>query len=208
MKNTYIFDLDGVIVDTAKFHFYAWKQIAEELDLFFNEELNERLKGVSRVKCLDIILESSDKELSENEREAILKRKNEYYLDYIGQLQQSDLMPGVLDLFGKCKENGFHICLGSASKNAEFILDKLNIKHYFDVVVDGNSVSKAKPDPEVFAKSSEILNIPPENCIVFEDSIAGIVAAKNAGMYSVGIGNKDILGNADIVVDDLSKFNM
>ena len=208
MKNVYIFDLDGVIVDTAKFHFLAWKDIAQELDLFFDEELNEQLKGVSRIRCLNIILENSQKTLPEADREDILQRKNNYYLNYISKLEQSDLMPGVLKLLDKCKEESIHICLGSASKNAVPILEKLNIKHYFDVIVDGNNVSKAKPDPEVFSRSSEILKVAPENCIVFEDSIAGIIAAKNAGMYSVGVGSKEVLTEADIVFSDLSKFEL
>ncbi|PJC87209.1 beta-phosphoglucomutase [Vibrio sp. HA2012] len=206
MKNTYIFDLDGVIVDTARYHYLAWKKIADELDIFFDEALNESLKGVSRVECLEILIKYSGIALSDAEKADILSRKNDYYLDFIAQLTHSDLLPGVKALLDRCKDDGIYICLGSASKNAEYILDKLNIKHYFDVIVDGNHVTKAKPDPEVFCRASEALNVPYENCIVFEDSIAGITAAKNAGMYTVGIGSKDVLTEADIVFSDLSDF--
>jgi len=208
MKNVYIFDLDGVIVDTAKFHFQVWKDISQELGLHFDEALNEKLKGVSRGRCLDIILDNTQINLSELERQDILRRKNGYYLNYIRHLNQTDVMPGILNLFNQCKKNGVHICLGSASKNAISILDKLNITHYFDVIIDGNQVSKAKPDPEIFIRSSDILNISPKDCIVFEDSIAGIIAAKNAGMYSVGVGDEKILKEADIVFADLSEFSI
>ncbi len=208
MKNTYIFDLDGVIVDTAKYHYLAWKKITEELGIVFDEEFNERLKGVSRARCLELLTEHSDIVLSDEEKHRILEKKNAYYLDYIAQLNQADLLPGVMKLLEKCKGEHINICLGSASKNANYILDKLDIKHYFDVIVDGNQVTKAKPDPEVFCRASEAMRVSSEDCIVFEDSIAGIIAAKNAGMYAVGIGCKDTLTDADIVFKDLSEFSV
>lgn len=204
----FIFDLDGVIVDTAKFHELAWNKIAEELDIEFSAELNERLKGVSRVRCLEILLENSGQQLSNEKKEEILNKKNQYYLNYIDNISESELLPGVMDLFKRAKQENIHICLGSASKNATFILDKLNITNYFDVVVDGNSVENAKPDPEVFIKSCETLNIKPEQCVVFEDSIAGILAANNAGMYSVGVGKENGLNIANEVHAELTTYKL
>ncbi len=202
----YIFDLDGVIVDTAKFHELAWAKIAQELNIEFNTELNESLKGVSRTRCLEILLENSGKELSEEKKEDVLEKKNQYYLEYIENIDESELLPGVVDLFKKAKDNNIYICLGSASKNAGYILDKLNITDYFDVIIDGNAVTQAKPDPEVFMKSCEALKLHPSQCVVFEDSIAGIQAANNAGMYSVGIGKADNLTSANEVHTELTYF--
>lgn len=202
----YIFDLDGVIVDTAKFHELAWAKIAQELDIEFNEEINESLKGVSRTRCLEILLNNCGKTLSDEIKEEVLNKKNQYYLDYVADINESELLPGVIDLFNRAKENDIHICLGSASKNAVYILDKLNITQYFDVIVDGNSVTNAKPDPEVFLKSCEELKIHPSECVVFEDSIAGILAANNAGMYSVGIGEECNLNSANEVHAELTTF--
>ncbi len=202
----YIFDLDGVIVDTAKFHEMAWAKVTKELDIEFNEEINESLKGVSRTRCLEILLENSGKTLSEDKKEEILTKKNQYYLDYIADIDESELLPGVIDLFNRAKEKNIHICLGSASKNAGYILDKLNITQYFDVIVDGNSVVNAKPDPEVFMKSCEELKLHPSECVVFEDSIAGILAANNAGMYSVGVGEEANLNSANEIHAELTTF--
>jgi len=202
----YIFDLDGVIVDTAKFHELAWAKVAQEIGIEFNSEINESLKGVSRKRCLEILLDNSGKTLSENEKEIILDKKNKYYLDYISNIDATEILPGVVDLFDRAKKENIHICLGSASKNARYILDKLNITSYFDVIVDGNSVNNAKPDPEVFIKSCEILKLKPSECVVFEDSVAGILAANNAGMYSVGIGDESNLNSAKEVHTELTSF--
>lgn len=204
---TFIFDLDGVIVDTAKYHFLAWKKLADELGIDFTHEHNEQLKGVSRVRSLEIILELGEKEVSKADFETLLTRKNEDYLSYIEKMDKSEILVGVLDTLNFVRANGWKIVLGSASKNARPILEKTGLLSYFDAVVDGNDVSKAKPDPEVFVIGAEKVNTKPENCIVFEDSVAGIQAANRAGMTSIGIGNKEILYQAKYVFRDFTEIS-
>lgn len=203
-----IFDLDGVIVDTAKYHFLAWRSLAEELGFVFTEEDNERLKGVSRMRSLDILLEIGGLTFSEDEKLAMADKKNRLYVDYISRLDESELLPGVRTYLQSLREQGIGIALGSASKNAEFILDKLNITGLFDVIIDGNKVSKAKPDPEVFVKACEELKLTPAECVVFEDAEAGVEAGKAAGMQVVGIGSPEILKLADYVVPGLYALNV
>ena len=187
-----IFDLDGVLVDTAKYHYLAWKSLADELGFDFTIEQNEALKGVSRMKSLDLLLGFgglSDR-FSQEEKEKMADKKNRIYVEMIKKLKKEELFGGVTDLFVKLKEKNMKTALGSASKNAPLILERLDIAKYFDAVVDGTQVSKAKPDPEVFVRAAEILHIPCKECIVFEDSAAGLQAAKTAGMKAVGIGEK------------------
>ncbi|KGE18015.1 beta-phosphoglucomutase [Paenibacillus wynnii] len=198
-----IFDLDGVIVDTAKYHFLAWRSLAEELGFEFTEEHNERLKGVSRMRSLDILLEIGGVEISDEQKIAIAEKKNRRYIEYISTLDESELLPGVKKYLTDLRERGIGIALGSASKNAEFILDKLNITHLFDVVIDGNKVSLAKPDPEVFLMACAGLKLQPEDCVVFEDAEAGVQAGKAAGMKVVGIGSPEVLKEADKVIAGL-----
>ncbi|MDQ0196103.1 beta-phosphoglucomutase [Paenibacillus wynnii] len=198
-----IFDLDGVIVDTAKYHFLAWRSLAEELGFEFTEEHNERLKGVSRMRSLDILLEIGGVEISEEQKIAMAEKKNRRYIEYISTLDESELLPGVRKYLTDLRENGIGIALGSASKNAEFILDKLNITDLFDVVIDGNKVSLAKPDPEVFLMACAGLKLQPEDCVVFEDAEAGVQAGKAAGMKVVGIGSSEVLKEADNVIAGL-----
>ncbi len=204
---TFIFDLDGVIVDTAKYHFLAWKKLADELGIDFTHEHNEQLKGVSRIRSLEIILELGKKEVSKADFEMLLTRKNEDYLRYIEKMDENEILVGVLDTLNFVRANGWKIVLGSASKNARPILEKTGLLSYFDAVVDGNDVSKAKPDPEVFVIGAEKVNTKPENCIVFEDSVAGIQAANRAGMTSIGIGNKEILYQAKYVFRDFTEIS-
>lgn len=197
MKKAFIFDLDGVIVDTAKFHFLAWKNLAESLDISFTEEENEQLKGVSRVKSLEKILEWGNKTISEENFNTLMSDKNEEYLSYVDAMSKDDILPGVLDTLKYLKQNDYPVALGSASKNARRILDKVGLNSYFDHIVDGNEVSKAKPDPEVFLKGCQLLGVEPNQAIVFEDSRAGIEAANTAKMTSVGIGDEKVLDEAD-----------
>ena len=195
---TVIFDLDGVLVDTAKFHYLAWKRLAKELGCEFTMEDNERLKGVSRLRSLDILLEVGGVDcLSETEKLAFAEKKNEWYVEFLSQLSEESLMPGVKKLLIRLKANGYKIALGSASKNALRILEKLNVVEYFDTIVDGNMVSKAKPDPEVFLRAASNLGVSPESCIVFEDAFSGVEAAKRAGMEVIGIGELKNLSNAN-----------
>lgn len=195
-KKAFIFDLDGVIVDTAKYHYLAWKKIANELGIEFTHEHNELLKGVSRVRSLDIILGLGNVEASQEQKNQWLIQKNEEYLTYLVDMDQSEILPGVMQVLEFLKANNQPIALGSASKNARPILEKTGILSYFDVIVDGNDVSNAKPDPEVFLQAAQKLGISNENSIVFEDSVAGIQAANIATMTSIGIGDAAILNEA------------
>jgi beta-phosphoglucomutase len=195
-KKAFIFDLDGVIVDTAKYHFLAWQKLAQELGIEFTPEHNEELKGVSRVRSLDIILALGNIEASQEDKNKWLIQKNEDYLSYLVDMDESEILPGVLPVLEFIKEKKQLIALGSASKNARPILEKTGILHFFDAIVDGNDVSNAKPDPEVFLRAAQLLNVSNENAIVFEDSVAGIQAANIANMISVGIGDANILQEA------------
>jgi len=195
-KKAFIFDLDGVIVDTAKYHYLAWKKIATELGIDFTHEHNELLKGVSRVRSLEIILGLGDVEASQEQKDQWLIQKNEEYLSYLVDMDQSEILPGVMTVLEFLKVNQQPIALGSASKNARPILEKTGILSYFDAIVDGNDVSNAKPDPEVFLQAAQKLGITNENSIVFEDSVAGIQAANIAAMTSIGIGDAAILNEA------------
>ena len=196
----FIFDLDGVIVDTAKYHFLAWKDLAESLGFNFTEHDNERLKGVSRVRSLEILLEIGGKEFDEQTKIELATRKNNQYVGLITKMTSREILPGVTDFLQSVKDEGIKIVLGSASKNAPIILERIELDYFFDAVIDGNQVSKAKPDPEVFLKGAAAVNANPAECIVFEDALAGIEAAKNAGMIAVGVGNPKILVGADVVI--------
>jgi len=206
-EKAFIFDLDGVIVDTAKYHFLAWKNLANELGFDFTEAQNELLKGVSRVKSLEIILNIGNVTLSEEKTQAFLVKKNEEYLAFINKMTADEILPGVLKVLTFLKENNIPFALGSASKNARFILEQVGIINLFDAIVDGNDVSKAKPDPEVFLIGAEKLNVAPENCVVFEDAIAGVEAANNAGMLSIGIGSEDVLTEANSVFESMDQMS-
>ena len=195
-KKAFIFDLDGVIVDTAKYHFLAWQKIASDLGIEFTPEHNEELKGVSRVRSLDIILKLGNIEASEENKNKWLTQKNEDYLSYIENMDETEILPGVVNILEFIKEKNQLIGLGSASKNARPILEKVKILHMFDVIVDGNDVTNAKPDPEVFLRAAKLLNATNENSMVFEDSVAGIQAANIANMTSIGIGDEKILHEA------------
>jgi beta-phosphoglucomutase len=206
-KKAFIFDLDGVIVDTAKYHFLAWQRIANQLGIEFTHEHNEQLKGVSRVRSLDIILELGNVQASQEDKNKWLVQKNDEYLTYLVDMDQSEILPGVIPILQFLKDNNQGIALGSASKNAKPILEKTGIMSYFDIIVDGNDVSNAKPDPEVFLQAARLLNTRNENAIVFEDSVAGIQAANIAKMTSVGIGEKNVLHEAKYIFNNFTEMN-
>jgi beta-phosphoglucomutase len=208
MIRGFLFDLDGVIVDTAKYHFLAWKRLADELSIPFSENDNERLKGVSRMRSLEIILELGSLELSEQVKEELATKKNGWYVDYITKMTPEEILPGALAFIQQAKDHNIKVALGSASKNAMTILERLKITSYFDAIISGNEVNVAKPDPEVFLKGAEALGLAPEECLVFEDAEAGVEAAINGHMKCVGIGSKDVLGAADIVVDGLAVLSV
>jgi len=201
-----IFDLDGVIVDTAKYHYLAWKSIADKLGFEFTEEHNELLKGVSRVRSLEILLDIGGVQISNEKKQEYLVSKNEEYLGFITKMNASEILPGASELLDALDKARIQYVLGSASKNAPLILKQLGLYDRFAGIVDGNSVSKAKPDPEVFLIGAKKLNLPPEQCVVFEDAIAGIEAANKANMVSVGIGNKNTLSEADYNFNDLTEI--
>jgi len=206
-KKGFIFDLDGVIVDTAKYHFLAWQQLAKGLGINFTEEENEQLKGVSRVRSLEKILTWGNKTISQELFNDLMGKKNEEYLGYIAEMDESEILPDVPKVLKFLKENKQPISLGSASKNARTILERVHIMSDFDAIVDGNDVTKAKPDPEVFLIAAKEINMKPENCIVFEDSVAGVEAANTANMISIGIGSKTVLGHADYVFNDFTEIS-
>ncbi|MBW9151531.1 beta-phosphoglucomutase [Clostridium estertheticum] len=199
-----IFDLDGVLVATAKYHYLAWKRLAKELNIEFSIEDNERLKGVSRMNSLEIILGIGGLTLDNDAKIKLADKKNIWYVEYISKLTPADVLPGVIDFLKSIKLNGLKIALGSASKNSMLILNNLKLTDYFDAIIDGTKVSSAKPNPEVFLNGALALEVLPCQCIVFEDAQAGIDAAINAGMYCIGIGSKNILKKANLVLSGFS----
>lgn len=201
-----IFDLDGVIVDTARYHYMAWKRLADELGFEFAAEQNERLKGISRQKSIEILLSIGDIELDEARKNILAEKKNSWYVEYLNNITESDILKGAGEFIKGLKDAGIKVALGSASKNAGFILKKLCIEMFFDVIIDGNKVMKAKPDPEVFLMAARELGVLPEECVVFEDSRAGLAAENAASMFVVGIGEREILKEADMVVKGLYEF--
>lgn len=206
-RSAFIFDLDGVIVDTAKYHFLAWKKLADRLGIFFDEHANEKFKGVSRQRSLELLLESGGISATESDFNRWMTEKNEDYLALISDMDSDEILIDVLKVLDHLKSRGQGIALGSASKNATLILDRVGITSYFEVIIDGNKVTKAKPDPEVFVKAAEGLLVPAQRSIVFEDAIAGVDAALAAGMYSIGVGESASLGHAHRVVKDFTELS-
>jgi beta-phosphoglucomutase len=198
-----LFDLDGVIVDTAKYHYIAWRQIAQELGFVFSEGDNERLKGVSRQRSLEILLEIGGMALDSEEKVTLAEKKNALYLQYVMKMTPAEILPGAEAFLQACRATGYGTALATASRNAAVILDLLKIAPLFDVVMDGNKVSRTKPDPEVFLNCARDLGVAPRDCAVFEDAEAGIEAALAADMLAIGIGNPAILTKADLVVPGL-----
>jgi len=204
----FIFDLDGVIVDTAKYHFLAWQKLAKSIGVDFTETQNEQLKGGSRVKSLEKILNWGQKTISKDEFESLMISKNDDYLGHINDMNETEILPDVPKILNYLIENKQGVALGSASKNAGPILEKVNLLSKFDVIVDGNSVTKGKPDPEVFLTGAKLLKIEAKNCIVFEDAVAGVKAANAANMISIGIGDKETLHEADYVFSDFTEISI
>ncbi len=203
----YIFDLDGVIVDTAYYHYLAWNRLAKELGFSITEQQNERLKGVSRMKALDIVLEMGNITASAEEKEKMASKKNNWYVEYLETLDKNHLLPGAYEFIAAAKKLGIKIALGSASKNAKTILKKLELLSVFDGIVDGTMTTKAKPDPEVFLLGANLLQVSASECVVFEDAQAGIEAARAAGMTAVGVGSENNLTGAALVVPSLAHLS-
>ena len=206
-KKCFIFDLDGVIVDTAKYHFLAWKNLANSIGIDFSHAQNEQLKGVSRQRSLEKILAWGNQTLSDTDFQDLMGKKNSEYLKYIATMDRSELLPEVERTINFLIEMNQYVTLGSASKNARPILEKTNLIEAFDAIVDGNDVSEAKPNPEVFLKAVQLTNTQPNHCIVFEDSVAGIQAANAAGMISIGIGNESVLNEAVYNFTDFTEIS-
>ena len=206
MKGAVIFDLDGVIVSTDNCHYEAWKRLADEEGIYFDEEINQRLRGVSRMDSLEIILERADRSYSEEEKKTLADRKNRYYRDLIQKLTPHDLLPGIKPILEGLKANGIKIAVGSSSKNTPLILERLGLKDYFDAVADGNDLTKSKPDPQVFLLAAERLGVVPESCVVVEDADAGVEAALAAGMQVVGVGTAAKNLRATLRADTLATF--
>ncbi|HYG56673.1 MAG TPA: beta-phosphoglucomutase [Symbiobacteriaceae bacterium] len=203
-----LFDLDGVIVDTARYHYIAWKRIADELGFDFTEYDNERLKGVSRVRSLEILLEIGHLSLDPAAKERLAARKNQWYVDMISQMGPSEILPGARRFLDELRAGGVKTGLGSASKNAMTILRNIGMVDCFDVIIDGTKTSTAKPDPEVFLLGARALQVAPGQCVVFEDAEAGIEAAIRAGMYAVGVGSPATLSRAHLVVRSLADMSL
>lgn len=204
-----IFDLDGVITDTAEFHYLAWKNLAKSLGIEIDRAFNETLKGVSRIDSLKEILKLGNilGNYTEAEIDTLANKKNEEYVELIKKITPSDILPGIIEFLEKLKKEGIKIAMASASKNAFMVADLLQVSHYFDHIVDASKVANSKPDPEVFLKAASAVGVSPVECMGVEDARAGVVAIKAAGMYAVGIGEQDILDNADIVLSDTTKLN-
>lgn len=203
----FLFDLDGVIVDTAHFHYQAWRRLAnEKLGFDISEEFNESLKGVSRTESLDRILAEGGVTLDNATKETYATLKNQWYVELVNQMTPDDILPGIQQFLKETRDAGIKIGLGSVSKNARPILEHIGIVDAFDVIIDGTKISKGKPDPEVFLKGAEELGVASNDCVVFEDAVAGIESGKRAGMKTVGIGQPDILKEADIVLANLNNL--
>ena len=194
-------------MDTAKYHYLAWRKLANELGFEFTQEQNELFKGVSRKRCLEILLEIGKIKASQEQFNRWLVEKNEDYLSLIEKMDASEILPDVQRVLKFLKKHNMPIALGSASKNARPILEKVNLMDYFDAIVDGTQVTKAKPDPEVFLLAAVQMGVNPKECVVFEDAVAGIVAANNAGMLSIGIGEEKVLSEAKFVFADFTEMD-
>jgi beta-phosphoglucomutase len=203
-----IFDLDGVIVDTAHYHFLAWKRLAAELGIELTEEDNERLKGVSRMRSLEIILELGGVTRSEHDKEMLANKKNSWFVDYVERMAPEEIFPGVKQLIQELKKRGIKVALASSSKNARTVIQLLHIANDFDAVVDGGMITHSKPHPEIFLLAASRLGVDPKDCLVFEDAEAGVEAALAAGMKCIGIGSPNQLNKANKVIAKTGEFKI
>ncbi len=208
MIKAVIFDLDGVIVDTANYHYLAWKRLALELGFDLTLDQNELLKGVSRMRSLDIILDLGGIKLSASEKERFANKKNGWFVEFVNEMKPEEIFPGVKDLLRSIRAQGLKVALASSSKNAPSVIRLLNIQNEFDAVVDGTMIFHSKPDPEIFLLAAKKLGIEPSSCVVFEDAEAGVEAALAAGMKCVGIGSALQLGKANFVIAKTGDFKL
>jgi len=207
VKNAWIFDLDGVLVFTDRYHYLAWKEMADSMGIYFDEEINNRLRGVSRRDSLEIILERYEgAPLSEEKKEELMEQKNNIYRGYLETMTPSDVAEEVRSTLKTLRKRGDLLAIGSSSKNTKLILEKVNLTDAFDAISDGTNITKSKPDPEVFLKAAEFLNVSPEICTVIEDAPSGIRAAKAAGMRAVGIGEAAGFEETDCPIDHFEEI--
>jgi beta-phosphoglucomutase len=206
----FIFDLDGVITDTAEYHYLAWKALGEELGIPFTREFNEELKGVSRMDSLEkiLVLGNRQNDFSMEDKEALATKKNEHYVRLIANISPDDILPGIKDLIAEIKKNGYRLGLASVSKNAFTVMDSLGLRQEFDVIVDAATIKKGKPDPEIFLTAAKLLNVDPSACIGIEDAAAGVESIKDAGMFAVGVGSVDSLAKADIIYSSTEQLSL
>ena len=202
-----IFDLDGVIVDTAHYHYLAWKRLANALGLDLTPDDNERLKGVSRMQSLEIVLQIGGITANDEEKGLLADQKNGWFTVLIEQMKPDEIFPGVRELIEELKAAGIKVALASSSKNAPTVIERLGVRSLFEVIVDGTMVAHTKPDPEIFLSTAEKLGIPPSECVVFEDAEAGVEAALAAGMKCVGVGSTERLGKAHLVIARTGEFS-
>jgi len=203
-----IFDLDGVIVSTDEFHYHAWKQIADAEGIPFDRNDNERLRGVSRMESLDILIERATRAYSDVEKNSMAEQKNAIYRDSLKNLTPGDILPGVRAILAALRERGIKLAIGSSSKNARPILAAIGLENFFDAVVDGTNITRSKPDPEVFVLAGESLGVCPEHCLVVEDAHAGVEAGLAAGMSVLAVGSAFTHPRADVRVRDLSEVHV
>jgi beta-phosphoglucomutase len=203
-----IFDLDGVIIDTAHYHYIAWKRLASEYNINLTIEQNERLKGVSRMRSLEIILELGNIHLAEEQKELAASKKNAWFIEYIESIRPEEIFPGVKELIQAMRQKGLKIALASSSKNAPRVIELLKIADLFDAMVDGTMISHTKPHPEIFLLAASKMGVPPEQCLVFEDAEAGVEAALAGGMKCVGVGSAQQLGKANLVIAQTGDFEL
>jgi beta-phosphoglucomutase len=206
----FIFDLDGVITDTAEYHYLAWKALGEELRIPFTREFNEELKGVSRMDSLEkiLVLGNRQNDFSMEDKEALATKKNKHYFRLIANISPNDILPGIKDLIAEIKKNGYRLGLASVSKNAFTVMNSLGLRQEFDVIVDAATIKKGKPDPEIFLTAAKLLNVEASACIGIEDAVAGVESIKDAGMFAVGVGSVDSLAKADIIYSSTEQLSL
>ncbi|AWX45603.1 Beta-phosphoglucomutase [Flagellimonas maritima] len=208
MIKGFIFDLDGVITDTAELHYTAWKNLADKMDWEFDRTINDKLRGISRMDSIKVILDHNNAKLNKETLVELAKEKNDIYVESLNTMTPDDYLPGIKELLTNLRIEGFNVALGSASKNALKVLEQLNATAFFDIIGDGNSVSKSKPEPDIFLYGAEKLKLQPEECIVVEDAESGIDAAKAGGFHSIGIGPEERLGHADLRFDSTKEATL
>ncbi len=208
MIKGFIFDLDGVITDTAELHYQAWKKLADDMDWHFDRGVNEKLRGVSRMDSINIIKDHNKATVEEEKLAELAAMKNDIYVASLDTMTSEDYLPGARELLTHLRQEGFKVALGSASKNSSKVLKQLDARKYFDIIGDGNSVAKSKPEPDIFLFGAEQLELQPEECIVYEDAESGVDAAKAGGFHSVGIGPKERVGHADVYFETMREATL